>query len=73
VKIEGRKEDLKLKLMKYREIYQRSMICWSEILDIKNLRQILLDEKNEERLAQFLRNHISNAERNTQKIKEFCE
>ena len=51
VKIGGRKEARKLKLIKYGEIYQHSKICWSEILDIKNLRRILLDENNEERLA----------------------
>jgi len=51
VKIEGIKEARKLKLVQYGEIYQRFNNCWSEIIDIKNLRLILLDEKNEERLA----------------------
>ena len=37
--------------MKYGDIYQSSKVCWSEILDIDNLRRILLDYKNEERLT----------------------
>ena len=51
VKIGGRKEARKLKLMQYGDIYQRFKDCWSEIIDIKNIRLILLDEKNEEKLA----------------------
>ena len=45
------KEARNQKLMEYADIYQRSKVCWSEILDIKNLKLILLDEKNEERLT----------------------
>jgi len=51
VKIGGRKEARKLKLMQYGDIYQHFKKCWSEIIDIKNLRRILLDDKNEESLA----------------------
>jgi hypothetical protein len=51
VKIAGRKEARKLKLTQYGDIYQRFKNCWSEIIDINNLRLILLDEKNEERLS----------------------
>ena len=51
VKIGGRKESRKLKLTQYGEIYQRFKKCWFEIIDIKNLRRILLDDKNEESLA----------------------
>ena len=50
VKIRGRKEARKFKLMKYGEICQLSKVSWSEISDLKNLQQILL-ENNEERLA----------------------
>jgi len=50
VKIEGKKKARKLKLVKYGDIYHRSKACWSEILDLENLQQILL-ENNEERLA----------------------
>ena len=71
MKIGERKKARKLKLIKYGEIYQLSKVCWSEIIDLENLQQILL-ENNEERLASFVRNHVSNAERNTQKIKEIC-
>jgi len=41
----------KLKLRKYGEIYEHSKAVWSEILDIKNLRLILLGENAKERLA----------------------
>ena len=51
VKIGGRKQARKLKIMQYGDIYQQSKVCWSEIIDIENLRRILLDEKNEERLT----------------------
>jgi len=51
VKIGGRKEARKLKLMQYGDIYQRSKVCWSKIIDIDNLQQILLDVDNEGRLA----------------------
>jgi len=51
VTIGGRKEARKLKLMQYGDIYQRFKDCWSEIIDIKNIRLILLDEKKEEKLA----------------------
>ena len=50
IKIEGRKEARKLKLMQYGDLYQRYYASWSEIIDIENLQQILL-ENNEERLA----------------------
>jgi len=50
-KIRGRKEARKLKLRQYGEICQHSKVCWSEIIDINNLKLILLDEKNEERPA----------------------
>ena len=49
--IEGRKEARKLKLLQYSDIYQNSKVCWSEIKDLENLQQILLDVNNEERLA----------------------
>ena len=50
MKIEGKKKAKKLKLMKCGDIYQRSKVCWSEIIDLENLQQILL-ENNEEKLA----------------------
>ena len=45
------KLDRKLKLKQFGEIYERSKVVWSEILDIKNLRLILLGENQEERLV----------------------
>jgi len=51
MKIGGRKEARKLKLLQYSDIYQNSKVCWSEIKDLENLQQILLDVNNEERLA----------------------
>jgi len=59
--------------MEYDDIYQLSKACWSEIIDIENLKRILLDEKNEEKLTEFVQNHISNAEKNTQRIKAVYE
>jgi len=44
------------------------MAYWTQIMDLKNLQQILLEDNNEAKLALFLRNHISNAERNTRKF-----
>jgi len=58
--------------VKYGDIYQRSKKCWSEIINLESLQKILLESNNEKRLASFIRNHVSNAERNTQKIKEVC-
>ena len=51
MKIGGRKEARKLKLLQYSDINQNSKVCWSEIKDLENLQQILLDVNNEERLA----------------------
>jgi len=51
VKIEGGKEARKLKLAQYSGIFQRSKVCWSEIEDLKNLQQILVDVNNDERLV----------------------
>ena len=51
VKIEGGKEARKLKLAQYSGIFQRFKVCWSEIEDLKNLQQILVDVNNDERLA----------------------
>lgn len=50
-KIRDRKETRKLESVQYGGIYQRSKVCWTEIIDIKKLRRILLDEKNEEKLV----------------------
>jgi len=72
VKIGGRKKARKLKLMRYGDIYQQSKVCWSKIINLENLQHILL-ENNKERLSEFVRDHISNAEKNTQKIKEALE
>jgi len=68
-KIEERKEAEKFKLIQYEELFQQYKVCWSEINDIENLQQILLDVNNEEGLNFFIRNHVSNAESNTKKIK----
>jgi hypothetical protein len=45
------KVDRKLKLKQFGEIYERCKVVWSEILDINNLRLILLGENEEERLV----------------------
>jgi len=37
VKIEERKEARNLKLIQYRDIFQSSKVCWSEIKDLENL------------------------------------
>jgi len=45
------KETRKLKLKEYGEIYHNFQVCWSEILDIQNLRELLVNENEEQRLT----------------------
>jgi len=38
------------KILQLGDIYQRSMVCWSQILDIDRLKQIFYEENNELKL-----------------------
>jgi len=48
--METRSQTKEPKILQLGEIYQRLMTCWSQILDIDRLKQILYEEDNDRKL-----------------------
>jgi len=65
-KTEKAKQAHKLNMIKLANLFKSTQDCLNEVAGLEDLRRILLEEEdNEEKLAEFISNHLMHSETNT--------